>query len=276
MVSPARAPRRIEVGLFDAFLFDLDGVVTRTAVLHAAAWKRLFDEYLADRAAAQGTALVPFDAVEDYLTYVDGRPRAAGVERFLTARGMSLPAGRPDDGPEAQTLNGLGSRKDRYFTEALAQRGVEVFEGTVRFIHEARARGVRAAIVSSSRSGVAVLDAAGLAGLFDARVDGVDLDRLDLPGKPAPDSFLEAARRLGTPPTRAAVFEDALVGVEAGRAGRFRLVVGIGRGDHAEALRARGADLVVGDLGELVLEGRTGGPAPGRRGPADVRAGERP
>ena len=265
MVFPARAPRRIELGLLDAFLFDLDGVVTRTTSLHAAAWKRLFDEYLAGRAAADGTALVPFDAEEDYLRYVDGRPRAAGVESFLAARGMSLPPGRADDGPESETLNGLGNRKDRYFTEALERRGVEVFEGAVRFIREARTRGVRTAIVSSSRSGAAVLDAAGVSRLFDARVDGVDLERLGLAGKPAPDSFLEAARRLGTWPGRAAVFEDALVGVEAGRAGRFRLVVGVGRGVHAEALRARGADVVVGDLGDLTL---AGGP--------DLSARERP
>lgn len=267
MVSAMSVPRRIELGGFEGFLFDLDGVVTRTALLHAAAWKRLFDEYLAGRATAEGSALVPFDAVEDYLKYVDGRPRAAGVESFLAARGLALPPGRPDDGPEAETLNGLGNRKDRYFTEALEERGVEVFEGTVRFIREARARGVRTAIVSSSRSGVLVLDAAGLSRLFDARVDGVDLDRLGLAGKPAADSFLEAAARLGASPARAAVFEDALVGVEAGRAGRFRLVVGIGRGDHAQALRARGADVVVGDLSELILEGQAGGADAGRRGP---------
>ena len=250
------APGRIDLGPFEAFLFDLDGVVTRTARVHAAAWKRLFDQYLAHRAAAEGTALVPFDAVEDYLKYVDGKPRAAGVESFLRAREISLPAGRPDDGPEAETLNGLGNRKDRYFSEALEHQGVEVFEGTVRFIREARARGVRTAIVSSSRNSAAVLEAAGLTSLFDVRVDGLDLGRGGLAGKPAPDTFLEAARRLDTSPARSAVFEDALVGVEAGRAGRFRLVVGIGRDDHADALRAHGADLVVGDLGELSLEGQ--------------------
>ena len=275
MRPAARAPRRIEIGLFDAFLFDLDGVVTRTTVLHAAAWKRLFDAYLAGRAAAEGTAFRPFDAGEDYLRYVDGRPRADGVESFLAARGMSLPPGRADDGPEIETLNGLGTRKDRYFTEALDQRGVEVFEGAVRFIREARARGVLTAIVSSSRSAAAVLDAAGVSRLFDARVDGVDLERHGLAGKPAPDSFLEAARRLDTWPNRAAVFEDALVGVEAGRAGQFRLVVGVGGGGHAEALRARGADVVVGDLGELILEGRAAGATPGRRR-SDLSARERP
>jgi beta-phosphoglucomutase family hydrolase len=250
------APRRIDLGAFDAFLFDLDGVVTRTARVHAAAWKRLFDEYLGHRATAEGTAFRPFDAVDDYLKYVDGKPRTAGVESFLAARGISLPAGRRDDGPEAETVSGLGNRKDGYFTEALTHQGVEVFEGTVRFIRDARARGVRTAIVSSSRNCAAVLEAAGLTSLFEVRVDGVDLGRLALAGKPAPDMFLEAARRLDTLPPHSAVFEDALVGVEAGRAGRFRLVVGIGRGNHADALRAHGADLVVGDLGELSLEGQ--------------------
>lgn len=253
------APDRIDLGPFEAFLFDLDGVVTRTARIHAAAWKRLFDDYLARRASAGGTAFVPFDAIEDYRTYVDGKPRQAGAGSFLAARGISLPAGSPDDGPEADTLNGLGNRKDLYFNEALAHHGVEVFEGAVRFIRQARARRVRTAIVSSSRNCAAVLDAAGLARLFDVRVDGVDLRRLGLPGKPAPDMFLEAARRLDSSAARAAVFEDALVGVEAGRAGRFRLVVGIGRGDHADALRTHGADLVVGDLAELSLEGHARG-----------------
>jgi beta-phosphoglucomutase family hydrolase len=263
------APFRIDLGPFGAFLFDLDGVVTRTARVHAAAWKRLFDDYLARRATAEGTAFVPFDAVEDYRKYVDGKPRAAGVESFLGARGISLPAGSPDDGPEADTLSGLGNRKDRFFIEALSHQGVEVYEGAVRFVREARTRGVRTAIVSSSRNCAAVLDAAGLTRLFDVRVDGVDLGRLGLAGKPAPDMFLEAARRLDAPAARAAVFEDALVGVEAGRAGRFRLVVGIGRGDHAADLRAHGADLVVADLGDLSLEGHAGGGRPPQASPED-------
>ena len=151
-------------------------------------------------------------------------------------------------------MNGLGNRKDQYFIQTLAQHGVEVYEHAVSFVRDARARGVRTAIVSSSKNCAAVLDAAGLTQLFDVRVDGIDLRRLGLAGKPAPDMFLEAARRLETPPARAVVFEDALVGVEAGRAGRFRLVVGIGRGDHAVDLRAHGADIVVADLGELSLE----------------------
>ena len=238
----------------EAFLFDLDGVVTRTARVHAAAWKQLFDGYLERRARIEGTAFVPFDPVDDYQQYVDGRPREAGVRSFLEARGITLPAGNPDDEPEIETLNGLGNRKDRYFLQTLAQHSVEVYEGTVSFVREARTRGVRTAIVSSSRNCAAVIQAAGLTQLFDVRVDGIDLQRLGLLGKPAPDMFLEAARRLQTTPARAVVFEDAIVGVEAGHAGRFRLVVGIGRDGHADDLRAHGADVVVADLRELSLE----------------------
>ena len=244
----------IDLRELEAFLFDLDGVVTRTAKVHAAAWKQLFDDYLRRRAGAEGATFVPFDLVIDYQDYVDGRPREAGVQSFLASRGVSLPAGGLDDGPEVETLNGLGKRKEQYFMQALAQHGVEVFDGTVTFVRDARARGVRTAIVSSSQNCAAVLEAAGLTPLFDVRVDGTDLRRLGLAGKPAPDMFLEAARRLETPPARAVVFEDALVGVEAGRAGRFRLVVGIGQGDHAVDLRAHGADIVVADLRELSFE----------------------
>jgi beta-phosphoglucomutase family hydrolase len=244
----------IDLRELEAFLFDLDGVVTRTAKVHAAAWKQLFDDYLERRAGAEGAAFVPFDLVIDYQDYVDGRPREAGVQSFLASRGVSLPAGGLDDGPEVETLNGLGKRKEQYFMQALAQHGVEVFDGTVTFVRDARARGLRTAIVSSSQNCAAVLEAAGLTPLFDVRVDGTDLRRLGLAGKPAPDMYLEAARRLETPPARAVVFEDALVGVEAGRAGRFRLVVGIGQGDHAVDLRAHGADIVVADLRELSFE----------------------
>ena len=247
-------PERINLRELEAFLFDLDGVVTRTASVHATAWKRLFDDFLTLRARAEGAAFVPFDLVIDYQEYVDGRPREAGVRSFLAARGISLPPGTPDDGPEVETLNGLGNRKDQYFIQALALHGVEVYEGTVSFIRDARKRSVRTAIVSSSKNCAAVLDAAGLTQLFDVRVDGNDLRRLGLSGKPAPDMFVEAARQLKTPPARAVVFEDAVVGVEAGRAGQFGLVVGIGRGNHAVDLRAHGADIVVADLRELSLE----------------------
>jgi beta-phosphoglucomutase family hydrolase len=249
-----KPPEQFKLSELEAFLFDLDGVVTRTATVHAAAWKKLFDDFLERRAHAEGVAFVPFDPVIDYQEYVDGRPREGGVRTFLTARGISLPAGGPDDGPEVETLNGLGKRKDQYFTQALSEHGVEVYEGTVSFIRAARARGVRTAIVSSSKNCAAVLEAAGLTQLFDVRVDGIDLRRLSLAGKPAPDMFLEAARQLKTPPARAAVFEDSIVGVEAGRAGRFGLVVGIERADHAVDLRAHGADIVVVDLSELSRE----------------------
>jgi beta-phosphoglucomutase family hydrolase len=248
------SPQRIDLRELEAFLFDLDGVVTRTAAIHAAAWKQLFDDYLARRARNERTGFVPFDPVDDYQKYVDGRPREEGVRTFLEARGITLPPGKPDDTPELETLNGLGKRKDAYFVQILAQNGVELYNGTVTFIKDARGRGVRTAIVSSSRNCAAVLNAAGASQLFDARVDGIDRQRLRLRGKPAPDMYLEAARRLHASPARAAVFEDALVGVEAGRAGRFRLVVGLGEGAHAGDLKAHGADIVVADLCELPLD----------------------
>nr|WP_253203811.1 beta-phosphoglucomutase family hydrolase [Methylosinus sp. KRF6] len=235
-------------------MFDLDGVITRTAGAHAAAWKRLFDDYLQQRARIEGVIFIPFDPIDDYQDYVDGRPREAGVRNFLEARGIVLPLGNPDDPPEMETLNGLGNQKDHYFLRELARDGVEVCEGARHFVLDARTRGVRTAIVSSSQNCAAVLEAAGLTQAFDARVDGLDRRRLDLHGKPDPDIYLEAAKRLGTPPRRAVVFEDAIVGVQAGRAGRFRLIVGIGRGAHAGALKAHDADIVVGDLRELLLE----------------------
>jgi beta-phosphoglucomutase family hydrolase len=245
---------RLDLRELEAFLFDLDGVVTRTASVHAAAWKQLFDEYFQQRARAEGIAFASFDPVEDYQKYVDGRPREEGVKSFLEARGVKLPVGHLHDPPEIETLHGLGNRKDRYFLQALAQHGVEVCEGVVSFIREARARGIRTAVVSSSQNCAAVLHSAGLTELFDVRVDGVDQRRLGLLGKPAPDAYLEAARRLEILPARAVIFEDALVGVEAGRAGGFRLVVGVGRGAHGVDLKARGADIVIADLQELSLE----------------------
>jgi beta-phosphoglucomutase family hydrolase len=245
---------RIDVREFEAFLFDLDGVVTRTAKVHAAAWKRLFDDYLEHHARAKGVAFIPFDPIEDYQKYVDGRPREEGVRMFLAARGVTLPPGSPDDQPDAETLNALGARKNRYFICALAEHGVEVFDGATSFIQDARRRGVRTAVVSSSQNCAAIIETAGLTQLFDVRVDGIDRRRFSLLGKPAPDMYFEAAKRLNTRPARAIVFEDALVGVEAGRAGGFGLVVGIGRGAHAADLLGHGADIVVADLRELTLE----------------------
>lgn len=237
----------------DALLFDLDGVVTRTAVVHAAAWKRLFDEFL--RRRASGRPWQPFDVDRDYRTYVDGKPRHAGVRSFLESRGLFLPEGTPGDGPEADTVDGLAERKNRYVLTHLAQEGVEAYEAAVTVIQEARARGFKTAVVSASENCAAVLAAAGLADLFDVRVDGTDAARLGLRGKPAPDTFLEAARRLGVEPARAVVLEDAIAGVQAGRAGEFALVVGVDRVGHAEALRRNGADVVVTRLSELELAG---------------------
>jgi alpha,alpha-trehalase len=244
----------IELATFEAFVFDLDGVITRTASVHARAWKKLFDEYLASRAARTGEPFVPFDLDADYRQYVDGKPRRAGAQSFLAARGLEVPRGTPGDDAGQETVHGLAKRKDRYFLELVAREGVEVFDSAVALIRQARARGVRTAVASSSRNCAAILRAARLSSLFEVRVDGVDLERFGLAGKPAPDMFLEAARRLGVSPARAVVFEDATAGVEAGRAGGFGLVVGVGAAEHAGALRAAGAHAVVADLGEVRLE----------------------
>lgn len=223
----------------DALLFDLDGVVTKTAVVHAAAWKRLFDEFLGRRAL--GKPWQPFDIERDYRRYVDGKPRRDGVRSFLGSWGLFLPEGMPDDGPEADTVDGLAERKNRHVLAHLAQEGVEAYEAAVAVIREARARGFKIAVISASENCAAVLAAASLADLFDVRVDGTDVARLGLRGKPAPDTFLEAARRLGVEPARAVVFEDSIAGVQAGRAGEFALVVGVDRVGHPEALRRNGA-----------------------------------
>ncbi|WP_031165558.1 beta-phosphoglucomutase family hydrolase [Streptomyces durhamensis] len=238
-----------------ACLFDLDGVLTQTAKVHAAAWKEMFDGYLRERATREGSPFVPFDAVEDYDEYVDGRPREDGVRTFLAARGVRLPEGSPDDPPEAETVNGLGNRKNDLVLRRIREDGVEPYEGSVRFVHAVREAGLRCAVVSSSANCRDVLVAAGIEDLFDERIDGVVAHQRHLRGKPAPDTFLEAARGLGTEPNEAAVFEDALAGVAAGRAGRFGVVVGVDRVGQAEQLRAHGADVVVRDLAEL-LESR--------------------
>ncbi len=227
----------------DAALLDLDGVVTRTAEVHAAAWKRLFDPYLTQ----------PFSA-EDYRRYVDGRPRLDGIRCFLASRGLSLPEGSPEDGAGAETVWGLGQRKNAAFLEALERQGVAVFPAAVGLLERLRAAGFRTAVVTASRNGAAVLKAAGLEHLFDARVDGVEAGRLGLPGKPAPDTFLEAARRLGVPPTRAVVLEDAQAGVEAGRRGGFGRVLGVRRSGPEGALVAAGADVEVTDLSTVRVE----------------------
>jgi len=242
---------------FDAALFDLDGVVTRTAQVHAEAWKRLFDAYLRARAQRTGEPFQPFTD-EDYRRYVDGRPRSDGVRCFLHSRGLALPEGTAEDGAEADTVRGMGQRKDGDFLELLRQRGVGVFAGAVGLLERLRAAGFRTAVVSASRNCGAVLRAAGVEHLFDARVDGVEAGRLGLPGKPAPDTFLEAARRLGVPAGRAVVLEDAQAGVQAGRRGHFGYVIGVRRAGPVGALVRAGADVEVTDLSTVRVE--EGGP----------------
>jgi beta-phosphoglucomutase family hydrolase len=235
-----------------ACLFDMDGVLTDTARVHAAAWKETFDAYLSDRASRAGDDLRPFDLERDYEDYVDGKPRFEGAGSFLASRGIDLPAGSPADPPGTETVNGLANAKEEIFRRVIRERGVAPYPGSVRFVHAARDAGLRTAVVSSSAHCREVLEAAGIEDLFEARVDGTVLEREHLRGKPAPDAYLAAARLLGAAHQHAAVFEDALAGVEAGRAGRFGYVVGVDRSGHAEALREHGADVVVRDLAELV------------------------
>ena len=236
---------------YDAVLFDLDGVLTRTASVHAAAWKKLFDAFLEARAAEMGEPFVPFGLDADYRRYVDGKPRYDGVAAFLAARSIELPAGTPEDGPGLQTVHALGNLKDEYFMEHLQRHGVDRYEDAIALVQALRAQDVRAAVVSSSNNCAAVLEAAGITQLFDARVDGRDISRLDLQGKPAPDAFLEAARRVGVEVSRAVAVEDATAGVAAARAGRFGCVIGVDRGGQSRALREAGADVVVTDLGQV-------------------------
>jgi beta-phosphoglucomutase family hydrolase len=235
-----------------ACLFDLDGVVTKTALVHAAAWKEMFDEFLRGHARETGTEFVPFDEVGEYDRYVDGKPRQDGTRSFLRARGIELPEGSPDDPPTAHTVNGLSNRKNTLVLKMIDEQGVQVYDGSVRYIKRVREAGLRTAVVSSSANTVRVLSVAGLAGLFDARIDGVVARQRGLAGKPAPDTFLAGAEALGVAAAHAAVFEDALAGVEAGHAGHFRLVVGVNRTGQADELAKHGADVVVDDLEELL------------------------
>ncbi len=239
-------------------LFDLDGVLTQTARIHAQAWKEMFDDFLRDRAERTGDPFEPFDRPTDYDEYVDGLPRLDGVRSFLQSRGIDLPMGAPSDRPEAETVHALGTRKNDLVLQLIEQQGVEPYEGSVRFAEAARDRGLRRAVVSSSTNCQDVLVAAGIDDLFEERIDGVVAERENLAGKPAPDTFLAGARLLGAEPAQAAVFEDALAGVEAGRAGDFGWVVGVDRTGQAEALRRRGADVVVQDLAALLGGDRAG------------------
>lgn len=241
-------PERVRAGLF-----DMDGVLTKTATVHAAAWKQMFDEFLQAR---DGPGFRPFDAVEDYQNYVDGKPRHDGVRDFLASRGITLPDGSPSDDQSPLTNFGLGNRKDVLLHQVLAKQGVEVFEGSVRYLRAAKSVGLRRIVVSSSANTEEVLKAAGLSELVEGRIDGHTLVERRLRGKPAPDAYLAGADLAGVQPDEAAVFEDALAGVEAGRHGGFGYVVGVDRVGRRVALLENGADVVVGDLAELLGEGQ--------------------
>jgi alpha,alpha-trehalase len=247
-MSPSRA---ITPDRFDAVLFDLDGVLTATAKVHAAAWKRMFDDYLQKRAAAKNEPFRAFDIQTDYKQYVDGKLRHEGVRSFLESRRIELPFGDPADPPAHETICGLGNRKNELILAVLKSDGVDVYEGSVDFARHLHGQGIKTAIVSASRNCKAVLEAAGIADLFDFRMDGEVAGRLKLAGKPAPDTFLAAAKELGVDPRRAVVVEDAVAGVQSGRAGGFGLVIGVDREGHPDVLKKAGADFVVSDLREL-------------------------
>ncbi len=236
----------------DAVLFDLDGVLTATARIHARCWKRTFDEFLERRAEHTGEPFEPFDIEREYLPYVDGKPRYDGVRSFLASRNIELPWGDPGDPPDAETVCGLGNRKNVLYNEVPAVERPQVFERAVEYVRYLRDRGIKTAVVTASKNATTVLRAAGIEQLFDVQMDGVVAAELGLAGKPQPDTFVEAARRLGVEPARAAVVEDAISGVQAGRAGGFGLVIGVDRTGNAEALRANGADIVVADVGDLL------------------------
>jgi beta-phosphoglucomutase family hydrolase len=236
-------------------LFDLDGVLTQTALVHNAAWTQTFDDFLRRRAAAGGEPFRPFDPGADYNRHVDGRARADGVRTFLASRGITLPEGAPDDPPGADTVNGLGNRKNVLLLQHIRTDGVRVYQGSVDYLHAAKRAGLRRAVVSASANCRDVLVAAGIEDLLEVRVDGIVARQQGLRGKPHPDTFLAAAKLLGVKPDQAAVFEDAVAGVEAGRAGGFGHVIGVDRVQHADELRSHGADVVVGDLAELLDEG---------------------
>jgi beta-phosphoglucomutase family hydrolase len=235
-----------------ACLFDPDGVLTQTAAQHAAAWKEMFDAYLRARAARSGGGFVAFEAVSDFETYVDGRLREEGARSFLQSRGIALPEGHADDPPDAETLFGLGNRKNEIFQRLLRERGVRPYPGSLKYLRAVRAAGLPRAVVSSSGNARAVLSAAGIEHMFDACIDGVVAKQQHLKGKPAPDTFLAGARALNVLPSQAAVFEDAPAGVEAGRSGGFGWVVGVDRAQQRGALLRHGADVVVNDLAEFI------------------------
>lgn len=243
--------RAITRDRYDAVLLDLDGVITDTASIHAACWKQMFDEYLQNRAMQRGEAFRPFDVAADYRLYVDGKPRFDGVRDFLASRNIQLPEGSLDDPPQAETVCGLGNRKNDLVNKIIEEVGVEPYAGSVKLLHQLRHEGFKIAVVTSSQNCTAVLKAAKLDHFFDVQVDGNVIHAQHLAGKPAPDTYLMAAKLLGVEPARAVVIEDALSGVEAGSNGNFGLVIGVARKGNADELRHHGANLVVNDLGEL-------------------------
>jgi beta-phosphoglucomutase family hydrolase len=251
MQQPA-SRRSITREQYDAVLLDLDGVITDTASIHAVCWKQMFDEYLQRRAAQKGEEFRPFDIATDYRLYVDGKPRYDGVRDFLTSRNIRLPEGSPDDPPSAETVCGLGNRKNELVNNIIEEKGVQPYAGSVELIRQLRDRGFKIAVVTSSQNSEAVLKAAKLNAFFDVQVDGNTIHSKIWPGSQPPDTYLMAARLLGVEPSRAVVIEDALSGVEAGSNGKFGLVIGVARKGNAEELRGHGAHLVVNDLGELV------------------------
>ncbi|MEU8139094.1 HAD-IA family hydrolase [Streptodolium elevatio] len=243
-----------------AFLFDLDGVLTQTAKVHAAAWKDMFDSFLREEADRDGKPFVPFDAGADYDTYVDGRPRLDGTRAFLESRGIDLPEGDPDDAPGSRSVQGLSNLKNLTVLRMIKEQGVDAYEGSLAYVRKLAELDVPRAVVSSSANCRDVLHVAGYDGLFEVIVDGIVAHDEGLPGKPAPDTFVAAARKLGYPPESAAVFEDALAGVAAGHAGGFGCVVGVDRVGQTEALLRHGADQVVTDLAQLMDESAAAGP----------------
>ena len=251
-MTPTDLPNLFDIGL-EAFIVDLDGVVTRTARVHAKAWKQLFDEYLAGRAEHKGGEFREFALPDDYIAYVDGRSRYDGVKAFLDSRGIDLPYGAPTDAPDVETVCGLGNRKNALFDRVVREDGVEVFDTTVKLLRALRAAGVRTACVSSSKNCKPILEIAGLMDLFDVIVDGIYIETHGLPGKPNPDPYVRGAELLEVDPKSAAVVEDAVSGVQSGSAGGFNLVIGVDRGAGREALLSNGADIVIGDLGEFKL-----------------------
>ncbi|MEE4379251.1 MAG: trehalose-phosphatase [Candidatus Competibacteraceae bacterium] len=238
---------------YDAVIFDLDGVITDTARIHSIAWKKLFDDYLEQRAARFGEQHEPFDPNVDYRQYVDGKPRYQGVKSFLASRGVEIPFGEPQDSPDQETVCGLGNKKNPMFLEGLKTYGADVYQSSVDFIHQLHEQGIRTSIVSSSKNCATILDVAGLTHLFEVKVDGLDGERMGLKGKPEPDTFLEAARVMGVDPTRSIIVEDAISGVQAGQKGNFGFVLGIDRTGHPDDLSENGADVVVKDLVEVAV-----------------------